>query len=258
MTNFERSLVAVGMVGLLFGNPCGVWAEPSTDETTVDDVAPDDATADKATIDDTATDDASIDDPISLIEEITVTARRREESLQDTPISISAYTAEGLDYRGVTTIDQIAEFTPIEKFMPVENIADRAAAFGIPGRIVDGNDVMAVYETAQEAIKRARDGKGPSLVECKTCRVRPMSELDGPEKGLPEHVIEAWKKKDPVKRATEHMLEIGALTEGEIGALREQFQKEVDEAFEFAEQMEYAPADEVFRDVYADGGEVIV
>ena len=154
--------------------------------------------------------------------------------------------------------NQIAEFTPIEKFMPVENVADRAPAFGIPGKIVDGNDVMAVHETAQEAIKRAREGKGPSLVECKTCRVRPMSEMDGPEKGLPEHVIEAWKKKDPVKRATEHMLEIGALTEGEISALRKQFQKEVDEAFEFAGQSEYAPADEVFRDVYADGGEVIV
>jgi len=154
--------------------------------------------------------------------------------------------------------NQIAEFTPIQKFMPVENIADRAPAFGIPGKIVDGNDVMAVYETAQEAIKRARDGKGPSLVECKTCRVRPMSELDGPEKGLPQDVIEAWKKKDPVKRATEHMLEIGALTEVEISALRKQFQKEVDEAFEFAEQSEYAPAEEVFRDVYADGGEVIL
>ena len=153
--------------------------------------------------------------------------------------------------------NQIAEFTPTEKFMPVENVADRAPAFGIPGIIVDGNDVMAVYETAREAIKRAREGKGPSLVECKTCRVRPMSEMaserDSPDKVLPESVIEEWKRKDPVKRLTEHILEIGALTEKEISDLRRQFQREVDEAFEFAGQSEYAPPEKVFRDVYLDG-----
>lgn len=152
--------------------------------------------------------------------------------------------------------NQIAEFTPTQKFMPIENIADRAVAFGIPGKIVDGNDVMAVYETAQEAIRRAREGEGPTLVECKTCRVRPMSEMaseNSPEKVLPSNVIEAWKKKDPVKRCTDHILEIGALTEGEIAHLRAQFQKEVDGAFEFAGQSEYASPEKVFKDVYWDG-----
>jgi TPP-dependent pyruvate/acetoin dehydrogenase alpha subunit len=155
--------------------------------------------------------------------------------------------------------NQIAEFTPIEKFMPVKNIADRAAAFGIPGKIVDGNDVMVVYETAQEVIRRAREGKGPSLVECKTCRIRPMSEMaseNTPDKVLPGKVIETWKKKDPVKRFTEHVLQSGLLTEGEMDDLRKQFQREVDEAFEFATKSEYAPPEEVFRDVYADGLEV--
>lgn len=153
----------------------------------------------------------------------------------------------------------IAEFTPIEKFMPIKNIADRAAAFGIPGKIVDGNDVFAVYKAAQAAFKRAREGKGPSLVECKTCRVRPMSEMESeaaPEKVLPPSVIDAWKMKDPVKRCTEHILEIGALKEKEIDDLRRQFEREIDAAFEFARQSEYAPSEEVFRDVYADGGEV--
>jgi TPP-dependent pyruvate/acetoin dehydrogenase alpha subunit len=155
--------------------------------------------------------------------------------------------------------NQIAEFTPIEKFMPVKNIADRAAAFGIPGKIVDGNDVMVVYETAQEVIRRAREGKGPSLVECKTCRIRPMSEMaseNTPDKVLPGKVIETWKKKDPVKRFTEHVLQSGLLTEGEMDDLRKQFEREVDEAFEFATKSEYAPPEEVFRDVYADGLEV--
>jgi acetoin:2,6-dichlorophenolindophenol oxidoreductase subunit alpha len=156
--------------------------------------------------------------------------------------------------------NQIAEFTPIEKFVPVKNIADRAAAFGIPGKIVDGNDVMAVYQTAQEVIKRARQGKGPSLVECKTCRIRPMSEMASestPDKVLPEKVIKAWKKKDPVRRFTKHILQSGLLTEGEIEDLRKQFQSEVDEAFTFAAKSGFAPPEEVFRDVYADGTEVM-
>jgi pyruvate dehydrogenase E1 component alpha subunit len=128
----------------------------------------------------------------------------------------------------------IAEFTPYEKFMPIENIADRAVAFGIPGRIVDGNDAMA-------------------LVECKTCRVRPMSEMKSPEKGLPAAVIEEWKKKDPVKRMREHLVEIGALTDEEITGLQEEYRQEVDEAFHFARESPYAPPEEVFRDVYAEG-----
>jgi len=155
--------------------------------------------------------------------------------------------------------NQIAEFTPIKKFMPVENIADRAVAFGIPGKIVDGNDVMAVYETAQEAINRARAGQGPTLVECKTCRIRPMSEMPSeasPEKVLPKNVIEEWEKKDPVKRFSEHMIESGLMTAKEVDALRRQYQKNVDEAFVFAEQSPHAPPGEVFRDVYADGLEV--
>lgn len=155
--------------------------------------------------------------------------------------------------------NQIAEFTHIKKFMPIENIADRALAFGIPGKIVDGNDVLAVYETAQEAIKRARAGQGPTLVECKTCRIRPMSEMPSeatPDKVLPKDVIDEWMKKDPVKRLAEHLIGSGLMTAEEMSALRKQFQKEVDEAFESAEQSPYAPPEDVFRDVYADGLEV--
>jgi acetoin:2,6-dichlorophenolindophenol oxidoreductase subunit alpha len=152
--------------------------------------------------------------------------------------------------------NQIAEYTPYKKFMPIKNIADRALAFGIPGIIVDGNDVMAVYETAQKAIKRARAGQGPTLIECKTCRVRAMMEGKDPKKGLPEKVIAAWKKKDPVKRMKEHMIKIGALTEGEFKELKRQLEGQVDEAFASAREGEYPSSDEVFRDVYAEGGQI--
>lgn len=147
----------------------------------------------------------------------------------------------------------IAEFTPYEKFMPVENIADRAAAFGIPGIIVDGNDVMAVFKIAHEAVGRARAGQGPSLIECKTCRIRPMSELSDPAKGLPREVIEEWQKKDPVSRMTDHMLDTGALTEGEVETLKNQYQAQVNEAFAYGAECEYASPEEVFRDVYGGG-----
>jgi acetoin:2,6-dichlorophenolindophenol oxidoreductase subunit alpha len=147
----------------------------------------------------------------------------------------------------------IAELTPIEKVMPIKNIADRALAFGIPGVIVDGNDVMAVYEISRSAFARARRGEGPTLVECKTCRVRPMSEMKKNERGLPAALIEEWTAKDPVKRMKAHLLETGILTQDEINRIQETFQKEVDEAFRFAREDRYAPPQDVFADVYAKG-----
>ncbi len=147
----------------------------------------------------------------------------------------------------------IAELTPIEKVMPIKDIADRAPAFGMPGEIVDGNNVMAVHELARKTITRARRGEGPTLVECKTCRVRPMSEMKSKERGLPPALIEEWKAKDPVKRMTAHVLENGLLKPEEIARLKEAYQKEVDEAFEFARRDVYAPPEEVFIGVYAKG-----
>jgi TPP-dependent pyruvate/acetoin dehydrogenase alpha subunit len=154
----------------------------------------------------------------------------------------------------VVESNQIAEHTPIQKVLPIENIADRAAAFGIPGKIVDGNDVMAVHETAQEAITWAREGRGPYLIECKTCRVRPMNETEGPERGLPAAVIEEWLKKDPVKRMKEHLVQTGVMSGAEIITLKQGYQEQVDEAFDRARNSDCASSEEVFTDVYAEGG----
>jgi len=150
--------------------------------------------------------------------------------------------------------NQIAEFTFYEKFMPIKDIADRAKAFGIPGFVVDGNDVLAVHEIARQTIRRARAGEGPSLVECKTCRVRPMSEMGDPDKGLPPEVIAEWRERDPVKRMQEHLMQIGLLKERDFLELREKLQKEVDAAFQFARKDAYAPPEEIFKDVYEEGG----
>jgi len=150
--------------------------------------------------------------------------------------------------------NQIAEFTFYQKFMPIKDIADRAKAFGIPGFVVDGNDLMGVYTTAQETIRRARAGEGPSLVECKTCRVRPMSELGDPGRGLPPELIAEWRERDPVRRMQEHLQQIRVLTEKDSRELRDKLRKEVDAAFQFARKDTYAPPEEVFKDVYQEGG----
>jgi pyruvate dehydrogenase E1 component alpha subunit len=150
--------------------------------------------------------------------------------------------------------NQIAEFTCYQKFMPIKDIADRAKAFDIPGFVVDGNDLLAVYSTAQETIRRARAGEGPSLVECKTCRVRPMSELGDPGRGLPPELIAEWRERDPVKRMQDHLLQIGILKEKDSRELREKLEKEVDAAFHSARKDTYAPPEEVFRDIYEEGG----
>jgi acetoin:2,6-dichlorophenolindophenol oxidoreductase subunit alpha len=149
--------------------------------------------------------------------------------------------------------NQIAEHTYYQDFMPIENIADRAIGFGIPGIIVDGNDVLAVYEVAQEAYKRARRGEGPTLVEAKTFRVRPMSEMEPEAKGLPKEKIEEWKKKDPVKRIKEYILKEKLLPEKEIQGIEEGYRREVGAAFEAARKAGHNKMEEVFQDVYTEG-----
>lgn len=148
--------------------------------------------------------------------------------------------------------NQIAEFTPYRKFMPIDDIAQRAVAFGIPGVIVDGNDVLAVLDTAREAIRRARAGDGPSLVECKTYRVRPMSELGDPAKGLPPATIREWQARDPVRRMQERLTRSGVLSDAALHDMQRRLRREVDEAFARARAAGHAPVDEVFRDVYRD------
>ena len=148
--------------------------------------------------------------------------------------------------------NQIAEYTCYKKFMPIENIADRAAAFGIPGVIVDGNDVMAVHEAAVAAIQKARNGEGPTLIECKTCRMRRMQETRGPDHCLPEEVLAPWRERDPVKKMKEHLIEIGALTEEVFQDKKRQLELRVNKAFDSARQSRYPTPEEVFRDVYAE------
>jgi pyruvate dehydrogenase E1 component alpha subunit len=130
------------------------------------------------------------------------------------------------------------------------DIADRAAAYGIPGVVVDGNDVMAVYEAVGEAVARARRGEGPTLVECKTYRHRGHFEGD-PQVYKPKGEVEEWMKKDPVPRFRKQLIEMGILTEKEADEIDQEMVEEMDKAVKFAEESPLPTPEETLEDVYA-------
>ncbi len=148
--------------------------------------------------------------------------------------------------------NQYAMTTPQTDHMNIKDIADRAASYGIPGVVVDGNDVIAVYEAVGAAADRARRGEGPTLVECKTMRIRGHYEGD-PEPYRSKEEVQEWKKKDPLDRFTRKLLEDKTLTPGEVEKKRAQFTKEIEEAVQFAKEAPYPDPSEVTSDVFYQG-----
>ena len=132
----------------------------------------------------------------------------------------------------------------------LENLADRAAAYGMPSVIADGMDVLDVYEKAGVLVERARAGGGPALLECKTYRFRGHSRLEKPVYRTSDEVAE-WKKKDSIPRMETYMRDIMGVTDDEINELRSQVKKEIDAAVAFAEQSP-APLPEDYKQyIYA-------
>jgi pyruvate dehydrogenase E1 component alpha subunit len=119
------------------------------------------------------------------------------------------------------------------KVRKVEDIADRAQGYGMPGIVVDGNDVVAVYEAVHEAVDRARAGEGPTLVECKTYRWRAHFEGEVDTYRPPEEV-EAWLKREPVEPYRKLLIEQGMLSEPEAQVIEQSVLAELEEAVEFA------------------------
>jgi pyruvate dehydrogenase E1 component alpha subunit len=136
------------------------------------------------------------------------------------------------------------------RVMAIENVADRAVAYGIPGVVVDGNDVLAVYEATQRAVERARKGEGPTLIECKTYRHKGHSRVD-PAKYRPKEEVEEWLAKDPIKRFKEKLLQTNTLTESEIQQIEKEVSDEIEEAVKFAMESPYPAPEEALEDVYA-------
>ncbi len=134
--------------------------------------------------------------------------------------------------------------------MCVPNVADRAAGYDIPGVVVDGNDVVAVCEAAAEAINYAREGKGPSLIECKTYRHRGHFEGD-PCAYRDDAELQEWKEKDPIPRLEQKLLEMGILTQGKLAEIKEAVRKDLAAAEQFAVESPFPDVSQLTEDVYS-------
>ena len=148
---------------------------------------------------------------------------------------------EGLNFAAVQKLPIVylcnnnlyAYSTPIEKQMSVENVADRAPGYGMPSEIVDGNDVIAIYEATKRGVEHARAGNGPYLIECKTFRISGHSAHDGADY-VPDEIREEWAKKDPILRMQKFMVEQDWASEHDFRIMREEILAEIDEAVTWA------------------------
>ena len=145
------------------------------------------------------------------------------------------------------------EYTPIKDVTAVHNPAgDRAASYGLPKIVIDGNDADEVYRTAQTAFAKARAGDGPSLIECLTYRHSGHSRAD-PGDYRPPGELEAWLKKDPVPRYRERLAEFG-IAQDVIDGMDAEVLAQVDEATEISKASPPPGLDLIDVDVWADGG----
>jgi len=134
-----------------------------------------------------------------------------------------------------------AVMTHVRETVCIANVADRASGYGMPGCVVDGNDVLAVYQRTEEAVCRARQGGGPTLLECKTYRIDSHCMM------LPEiradNEIAGWKEHDPIRRWEKHLVENNIAGRGECEKLRAGVEAEIEEADRFAEESRYPDAE---------------
>jgi len=136
------------------------------------------------------------------------------------------------------------------RIMNIQNIADRAVAYAIPGGTVDGNDVLAVFEASQKAVDRARSGGGPTLIECKTYRHKGHSRVD-PAKYRPKEEVEQWLARDPLKRFKAVLLQNSGFSQSEVQEIEEKVAADIEDAVKFAVQSPYPAPEEALEDVYA-------
>lgn len=135
--------------------------------------------------------------------------------------------------------------------MAISNISDRAAAYGMPGYSIDGNDVELVYETTKAAVERARRGEGPTLIECKTWRHRGHYEGDPDDYRTAEEKAE-WMQKDPIERLAKRLIEEGICTQAELDAIASDADKLLAEAIDEAEAAPVPSVSALMADIYKE------
>src|SRR5678816_3125862 len=164
---------------------------------------------------------------------------------------------EALNFAGIHKLNIVfvvqdnlwAESVPKRLGVPLDNLSDRAAAYGFPGVTIDGNDLIQTYETSQEAVRRARRGEGPMLIEMKTYRWYGHSEIDPANYRTSEEPA-MWKKRDPVPRFEKILMERGIIDESYKQATLQRIEREIEEAIDFAEKSPHPEPHEILEDVY--------
>jgi TPP-dependent pyruvate/acetoin dehydrogenase alpha subunit len=131
------------------------------------------------------------------------------------------------------------------------DVAGRAAGYGIPGIVVDGNDIFAVYQATARAVERARAGLGPTLIECKTYRWRRHTERKEQPDFRTEEEITAWKRKDPIARLVAQLEAQGAITQAELRTMCSEVSAAIEAAVAFAEQSPFPKPEQALEDMYA-------
>jgi 2-oxoisovalerate dehydrogenase E1 component alpha subunit len=142
--------------------------------------------------------------------------------------------------------------TPQERAAPVEDVAAKAGGYGMPGVVVDGNDLLAVYAAARAAMELARGGGGPTLLECKTYRLRPHSNADDDRKYRSAAEVDAWRARDPIARLERYLLEHALADDAAMAAIRESVRAEVDRATEQADAAPHPAPETIFEHLYGD------
>jgi pyruvate dehydrogenase E1 component alpha subunit len=140
--------------------------------------------------------------------------------------------------------------TPVAQQTRAAQIADRAIGYGMPGVVVDGNDVEAVYKVVSDAVERARNGGGPTLIEAMTMRMLGHAIHDGAEYVPPELLAE-WQTKDPIARFTERLLARGIAAEEALAEIRQRAEVEIEDAIKYAEDSPQPDPNCIADDVYA-------
>ena len=151
----------------------------------------------------------------------------------------------------IITNNLYGEYSPVRSTTPVDDLARRADPYGMPGVIVDGQDVETVFAATSEAVVRARAGEGPTLLEMKTYRYRGHSRSD-PARYRPAGELEAWKARDPIGLLGRRLVDDGRMTADDQEGMVAQAEADVAAAIEYAQAAPYLTLEEAGRYVYAD------
>ena len=147
--------------------------------------------------------------------------------------------------------NQWAYSTPVSRQVPVKNLADRAVAYGIASTIVDGNDVVAVYNATKDAVTECRGGRGPRLIEVKTMRMRGHAQHD-PAEYVPKEMFEYWKARDPILLYEKYLTENKIWEEKTKSEIDARIERELDVEQKFAEDSPMPPPEFAEVGVYCD------